>query len=260
MLPLFPELRPLLLEAFEQAAPGTEYVITRCRDASANLRTHLQRIIRKAGLTPWPKLFHNLRASRQTELAEKYPIHVVCQWIGNSRAVAQEHYLQVTDAHFAQASAEPVMEQTPTNSAAQNPAQSTAVSVSKGREAAEAANENRPDLPSDSDQSRYLLNSQVGAVGTETARNPLEKLDIHQPGGAKNGAVRGNDLSELAELVALWPHLAAPVRNALIQLARSARQSRQQIQPPARREQLRVGDSARPNGKLFRNRPFNGKS
>jgi hypothetical protein len=44
-----------------------------------------------------------MRASRQTELAESYPIHVVCEWIGNSRAVAQEHYLTVTDAHFLKA-------------------------------------------------------------------------------------------------------------------------------------------------------------
>jgi hypothetical protein len=60
----------------------------------------LERIIRKAGLTPWPKLFQNLRSTRETELAESYPIHVVCKWIGNRQAVAREHYLQLTDEHF----------------------------------------------------------------------------------------------------------------------------------------------------------------
>ncbi|HAY82860.1 MAG TPA: hypothetical protein DCY79_23880 [Planctomycetaceae bacterium] len=29
-----------------------------------SLRTQLLRIIKKAGVNPWPKLFHNLRASR----------------------------------------------------------------------------------------------------------------------------------------------------------------------------------------------------
>ena len=72
-LPLFPELRPYLLDAFERAEPGTEHVITMHRDANANLRTQLLRIIERAGLSPWPKLFHNLRASRQTELAERFP-------------------------------------------------------------------------------------------------------------------------------------------------------------------------------------------
>ena len=102
-LPLFPELRPLLMEAFEQAEDGAEFVIGRYRDASQNLRTHACRIIRRAGMEPWPKLFQNLRSSRETELAETYPIQVVCAWIGNSPQVAAKHYLQVTDDHFERA-------------------------------------------------------------------------------------------------------------------------------------------------------------
>jgi hypothetical protein len=43
---------------------------------------------------------HNLRASRETELAAQHPIHVVCKWIGNSAANAQKHYLQVTEGDF----------------------------------------------------------------------------------------------------------------------------------------------------------------
>ena len=58
----------------------------------------------KAGLEPWAKLFQNLRSTRETELAETYPIHVVCAWIGNTAAVAAKHYLQVTDADFDRAS------------------------------------------------------------------------------------------------------------------------------------------------------------
>jgi integrase len=102
-VPIFPELRPYLEEAFERAEPGTVYVINRYRDTNANLRTQLNRIIRKAGLTPWPKLFHNLRSTRQTELAAEFPLHVVCAWIGNKQAVAAEHYLQVTEADFQKA-------------------------------------------------------------------------------------------------------------------------------------------------------------
>ena len=49
------------------------------------------------------KPFQNLRSTRETELAETYPIHVVCAWIGNSEAVAAKHYLQVTDEHFERA-------------------------------------------------------------------------------------------------------------------------------------------------------------
>ena len=45
-----------------------------------------------------------MRSTRETELAESYPMHVVCQWIGNSQQVAAKHYLQVTDEHFERAS------------------------------------------------------------------------------------------------------------------------------------------------------------
>ncbi len=54
-------------------------------------------------MKPWPKLFQNLRPTRETELAQDYPLHVACAWIGNSQAVANKHYLQVTEEHFREA-------------------------------------------------------------------------------------------------------------------------------------------------------------
>jgi integrase len=78
-VPLFPELLPFLEEAFEKTAPGATHVITRYRDTNANLRTQLGRIIRRAGAKTWPRLFQNLRASRETELAETFPIHVTAE-------------------------------------------------------------------------------------------------------------------------------------------------------------------------------------
>jgi len=119
-VPIFPELLPYLREVYEAAEPGTDYVITRYRDKNTNLRTHLHRIIRRAGLEPWPKLFANLRSSRETELCQNFPVHVVCKWIGNTPRIAQQHYLQVTDEHFAKA-----IESNPPK-AAQIPAQQTA--------------------------------------------------------------------------------------------------------------------------------------
>jgi integrase len=102
-VPIFPELRPYLEDAFEQAEPGTVFLINRYRDPAVNLRTQFLRVIRRAGVAAWPKLFQNLRASRETELAATFPLHVVCAWIGNSALIAQKHYLQVTDADFAKA-------------------------------------------------------------------------------------------------------------------------------------------------------------
>lgn len=103
VIPIFGPLKPFLLEAFENAEPGTEWVISRYRHSNANLRTQFERIIKRAGVTPWPKVFQNLRSTRQTELSDTHPAHIVCHWLGNTKSVAQDHYLQVTDEHFARA-------------------------------------------------------------------------------------------------------------------------------------------------------------
>src|SRR5437762_13070482 len=110
----------------------------------------MERIIKRAAVKPWPKLFHNLRSTRQTELTEKFPSRVVCAWLGNSRAVAQDHYLQVTDAHFAQAVKEPA------EKAAQNQAQQPATPTRTEQSASVSTNENRPVLPGDSSSCDYL--------------------------------------------------------------------------------------------------------
>ena len=102
-LPLFPELRPHLEEAFDRAEPGDVYVFTNTRDAGSNFRTTFEKIIHRAGLLPWEKPFQNMRASRETELTQSHPLHVVTAWIGNSAPIAAKNYLQVTDADFARA-------------------------------------------------------------------------------------------------------------------------------------------------------------
>jgi len=97
MIPLFPELRLHLLELFDAAEPGNEYVIAKHRLPCANLRQQFERILLRAGLSPWPRLFHNLRASRETELMREYDLATVAKWIGNSPEVAARHYATSVD-------------------------------------------------------------------------------------------------------------------------------------------------------------------
>ena len=103
VIPLFPELQLALSEALEQAPPGAQFIVQRYRSSTVNLRTLLERIIIKAGVAPWPKLFINLRSSRETELIKDFPIHTVTAWLGNSPRIAMKHYLQVTDDDYAKA-------------------------------------------------------------------------------------------------------------------------------------------------------------
>jgi len=103
-IPLFPELVEPLQDVFEQAPEGAVFVIRRYKDAVQNLRTTLLRIVRRAGLEPWPRLFQNLRASAETDLATRYPLHVATAWIGNTARIAERHYLQIPDSLYEQAS------------------------------------------------------------------------------------------------------------------------------------------------------------
>lgn len=75
--PIFPELRPLLDQAFSEAPVGATFCIQAYRGSEQNLRSQLHRIIRRAKLEPWEKAFVNLRASCRTDLQERFPSHVV---------------------------------------------------------------------------------------------------------------------------------------------------------------------------------------
>ena len=120
IMPLFPRLRPYLEEQFELAEPGSEFVISDRRTSNVNLRTQFQRILRRAMIEPWPRLFHNLRASFQTDVCEQFPAHVAATWCGNSLATAEKHYLTTTEDHFRRATAEGIGER---EKVAQNPTQ-----------------------------------------------------------------------------------------------------------------------------------------
>ena len=111
--PIFPELRSILDEAFEIFGDKSEYVVAAPQYRAAantamgwknsNLRTEMTRLLRRAGVSGWPRLFHSMRASRQTELQREFPLHVVCSWLGNSPRIAQQSYLLVTEDDFARA-------------------------------------------------------------------------------------------------------------------------------------------------------------
>lgn len=100
-VPIVPELMTYLREVWEQAKEGARHVIVKHR--GENLRTMAEKIIARAGVEQWVKIFQNLRSSCETDLTSRFPLHVACAWIGNSEAVAMQHYLQVTDRHFTEA-------------------------------------------------------------------------------------------------------------------------------------------------------------
>lgn len=101
VVPIFPELRPYLLEVSENAEVGSKYVIEGI--STKTLTDRLHTLCRQAKVSSWEKPWQNMRSTRETELVERFPIHVATAWIGNSPSTANKHYLQVTKEHIAAA-------------------------------------------------------------------------------------------------------------------------------------------------------------
>ncbi len=112
VIPLFPLLRPHMEAAFEHAEEGSTFVFPieyRKRAhgpagwVNANLRTTFEKVIRRAGVDPWPRLWHSLRASCESDLAQTFPLPTVTKWLGNTPSVALRHYVDPTETAFERA-------------------------------------------------------------------------------------------------------------------------------------------------------------
>ncbi len=116
IMPLFGMLAPFIEEARENGIPDGTFVVGGAQGdgyrasaqgpngwVNSNLRTTFEKLIERVGLTPWPRLFHTLRASCETDLLERFPISAVTEWLGHSAAVALKHYARVPEELFQRA-------------------------------------------------------------------------------------------------------------------------------------------------------------
>lgn len=207
IIPLWPELREALEAVyFDPATDGQTHIIYRYRQPNANLRTQLLRIVKRAGLKAWPRLFHNLRASRETELTESHPLHVVCYWLGNSAEVASRHYLQVTEDHYASAlkSAQQKAQQNgPASGGAQQKAQHE---NQPGEGAKKAENPAKP----------VVCGAMLG-----TDQYPLGEANNLENSAGKaaieNGAQqKAQQIGHLQRLIDSWPRLSEQQRERIL--------------------------------------------
>lgn len=98
LIPIYEELIEPLRDAFD---PEHEYCITLIRGSANSLRNRFERILKRAGFpNGWPRLWHNLRASRDSELSNHYPAHEVALLMGNSPKVSEKHYKMMLPEHF----------------------------------------------------------------------------------------------------------------------------------------------------------------
>jgi hypothetical protein len=158
-------------------------------------------------------LFQNLRAARETELAETFPLHVVCAWLGNSRPVAMKHYLQVTDEY--------------SRKAVQNPVQQSAASARNDLQPAQG-DSGEPaicgSLRGVADTCKDADTIMVGATGLEQTAITMQKPQISCRGAAKSAATSVNSGPpdpDLAYLVDSWPCLPPSIKAGIVAMVKA---------------------------------------
>jgi integrase len=205
IVPLFPEVKKALEEAWDQVPEGgSDWVIARYRDTAVNLRTAFLRIIARAGVKVWPKLFHNLRASCETELAHKYPLQTVAQWIGHDPKVMLDHYLSNPnhDEHFKQA----VGPQ-------QEPLTQGLTQTQRESEGNEG-NEKAPQMQESTENAAVEAISSEEGIGRGRIRRSAENAGKTAPSPklthhlTQTGAVLPPSDPDLGRIVAAWPTLS----------------------------------------------------
>jgi len=160
IIPIFPELVTPLQEVWDTAEQGTDHVLEFMRGKSQSaFRKPLIAAIEAAGRTVWPKLFTALRATRDTELRDLYPSHVVDAWIGHEENVAKHNYLQLTAEHFTKA--------------VQIPVQYPAASLRAESQITNAISKKHHGVPLDAESCDALRTYRVGEEGLEPPTSAL---------------------------------------------------------------------------------------
>ena len=110
MVPITPKLMELLQARFDEVEEGEPHLVTLRLSGAA--RRQINRILQRAKVAAWPKLWQSLRQSCEKEWAMSFPQYAVSKWIGHSITVSGRHYANsVPDELFERAAARPADEE-----------------------------------------------------------------------------------------------------------------------------------------------------
>lgn len=107
IVPISPELLPLLLDAWHLLKEGCEEQAVVGLNRK-NLWRDFQVIRRRAGIKVYSKWCHTLRKNREQDWMENFPEHIVAEWMGHGLKVARAHYLRVEDRNIIAATKTPI--------------------------------------------------------------------------------------------------------------------------------------------------------
>src|SRR3954469_19277869 len=83
--------------------PATRFASSTSNTPARSIFRRARGDIRRAGVEPWPRVWHSMRASCESDLAQSFPLAVVTKWLGNTPSVALRHYVDPTEAAYTQA-------------------------------------------------------------------------------------------------------------------------------------------------------------
>ncbi|MBP7937647.1 MAG: site-specific integrase [Phycisphaerae bacterium] len=96
IVPIAPELLPILRDAFEHAPEGEALVVFGV--VAQNVWRDFGVIRKRAGVPKFPRWCHTLRKNRERDWMDAgFAFHVVVEWMGHSDEVARQHYLRVDE-------------------------------------------------------------------------------------------------------------------------------------------------------------------
>ena len=128
------------------------------RSSAQNVRTPVLKPLQLSGIKDWPRLYHNMRLTRQTELLVHFPTRYVCEWLWNPRAVEMKHFGMATGDSFQRAIC-----------------CSTSCSISANQQVSGAMTQN--EKPSKTigfeGSGELVISSPIGPAGLEPATNEL---------------------------------------------------------------------------------------
>jgi hypothetical protein len=188
---------------------------------TCNLRTTFGKLVKRAGLEPWPRLFHNLRSSRETELLEEFPVHVVAMWMGHDAKVSLKHYAQTTDEHFERATRAAGSDAP----ALQNAAQPAAVGNGGDSQTEDVNGNGMATCATPCESLRHTAHALSGEGGIRTtSKNSAKSVDFGQ-GGAESGALVPEPAAidpDLAAVVDAWATLPAAIKAGILAMIAAA--------------------------------------
>lgn len=176
------------------------------------------------GLARLPAADEEPRPAAEVRLPEDHPIHVVCEWIGNSRPVALKHYLRVTENDFEKAGGNQRAAQS--GAVAADPVQHTAEELSMAGQTDEKAPTNRGVTLAHAADCGPVRKVAVTPTGLEShsispdgsrslAKSPLACA-------AESGAEGVQNDQDLALVTRVWSALRDDARACILQIERAA--------------------------------------